>query len=53
MFSVFEVALNTEQKVFEQFGYSRAQADSDVEIILKWLNTQSHLPEVFGIFIIL
>lgn len=48
--NIFELAPDAHIKVYSQFGYTKEKADQDVKYVMKWLDTQSNLPEKMGMY---
>lgn len=46
--SLFELDPNSEQNVYNYFGVRKEKVDQDVQIVQKWLKTQTHLPEIMS-----
>lgn len=46
----FKLVANSEQKVYNYFGRTKEQVDEDIQIVKKWMETQTYLPEIMGMF---
>lgn len=44
--NLFKVKENSIKSMYEHFNRTKEDVDKDIEIILEWLKTQPHLPEI-------